>query len=80
MERHFYLDWNFVISLLDEWNLDPTKAVLVQMNLIWKEIKTINFWWFAGQDQVLENLKVFIAAANQEVKLWIILFFMGLLD
>jgi Holliday junction DNA helicase RuvB len=32
----------------------------------------------SGQDQVLENLKVFFAAANQEVKLLDHTLFMGL--
>jgi len=47
-------------------NLDPTSNNLSSEELdIEKRLRPLSFDDFAGQDQVLENLKVFVAAANQ---------------
>jgi len=47
-------------------NLDPTNNNLSSEELdIEKRLRPLSFDDFAGQDQVLENLKVFVAAANQ---------------
>ena len=47
-------------------NLDPTnKAFNTEELDIEKKLRPLSFDDFAGQDQVLENLKVFVAAANQ---------------
>jgi Holliday junction DNA helicase RuvB len=46
-------------------NLDPTTSGTIWRIWSEKKIKAIIVWWFAGQDQILENLKVFVEAANQ---------------
>ncbi|HEU4789515.1 MAG TPA: Holliday junction branch migration DNA helicase RuvB [Flavobacterium sp.] len=47
-------------------NLDPTNNNFSSEELdIEKRLRPLSFDDFAGQDQVLENLKVFVAAANQ---------------
>jgi len=47
-------------------NLDPTNYNLSSEELdIEKRLRPLSFDDFSGQDQVLENLKVFVAAANQ---------------
>jgi Holliday junction DNA helicase RuvB len=47
-------------------NLDPTNKSFSSDELdIEKRLRPLSFDDFAGQDQVLENLKVFVAAANQ---------------
>ncbi|PJJ09572.1 Holliday junction DNA helicase subunit RuvB [Flavobacterium sp. 1] len=47
-------------------NLDPTNNNFSPDELdIEKKLRPLSFDDFAGQDQVLENLKVFVAAANQ---------------
>jgi Holliday junction DNA helicase RuvB len=47
-------------------NLDPTNYNFSSEELdIEKKLRPLSFDDFAGQDQVLENLKVFVAAANQ---------------
>ncbi|WP_281226891.1 Holliday junction branch migration DNA helicase RuvB [Flavobacterium aquiphilum] len=47
-------------------NLDPTNNNLSSEELdIEKRLRPLSFDDFSGQDQVLENLKVFVAAANQ---------------
>jgi Holliday junction DNA helicase RuvB len=47
-------------------NLDPTNSNFSSEELdIEKRLRPLSFDDFAGQDQVLENLKVFVAAANQ---------------
>ena len=47
-------------------NLDPTNTNFSSEELdIEKRLRPLSFDDFAGQDQVLENLKVFVAAANQ---------------
>lgn len=47
-------------------NLDPTNSGFTSEELdIEKKLRPLTFDDFAGQDQVLDNLKVFVAAANQ---------------
>lgn len=47
-------------------NLDPTtKGYNSEESDLEKRLRPLSFDDFAGQDQVLENLKVFVAAANQ---------------
>lgn len=47
-------------------NLDPTNLNYNSEELdIEKKLRPLSFDDFAGQDQILENLKVFVAAANQ---------------
>ncbi|CAM3870757.1 Holliday junction branch migration DNA helicase RuvB [Flavobacterium branchiophilum] len=47
-------------------NLDPTNQHYNNEELdLEKKLRPLSFDDFAGQDQVLENLKVFVAAANQ---------------
>jgi Holliday junction DNA helicase RuvB len=47
-------------------NLDPNKERFTPQELdIEKALRPLSFDDFAGQDHVLENLKVFVAAANQ---------------
>jgi Holliday junction DNA helicase RuvB len=47
-------------------NLDPTNGGYNSEELdLEKRLRPLSFDDFAGQDQVLENLKVFVAAANQ---------------
>ena len=47
-------------------NLDPTNKRFNNEELdLEKRLRPLSFDDFAGQDQVLENLKVFVAAANQ---------------
>ncbi|MBT8179119.1 MAG: Holliday junction branch migration DNA helicase RuvB, partial [Eudoraea sp.] len=47
-------------------NLDPSTQNLSQEELaIEKALRPISFDDFTGQEQVLENLKIFVEAANQ---------------
>lgn len=47
-------------------NLDPTSRSLSNEDLdIEKKLRPLSFDDFSGQDQVLENLKIFVQAANQ---------------
>ncbi|MBU2060564.1 MAG: Holliday junction branch migration DNA helicase RuvB, partial [Bacteroidetes bacterium] len=47
-------------------NLDPTTNGYNSEEFdIEKKLRPLSFDDFAGQDQVLENLKVFVEAANQ---------------
>ena len=47
-------------------NLDPTDHNLSPQDLdIEKKLRPLSFDDFTGQDQALENLKIFVAAANQ---------------
>jgi Holliday junction DNA helicase RuvB len=47
-------------------NLDPTNQNLNPEELdLEKRLRPLSFDDFAGQDQILENLKVFVEAANQ---------------
>jgi Holliday junction DNA helicase RuvB len=46
-------------------NLDPTKSFNPDELDLEKKLRPLSFDDFAGQDQILDNLKVFVAAANQ---------------
>ena len=47
-------------------NLDPNKELFTPQEVdIEKALRPLSFDDFAGQDSVLENLKVFVQAANQ---------------
>lgn len=47
-------------------NLDPTSNSYNSEELdLEKKLRPLSFDDFAGQDQILENLKVFVQAANQ---------------
>ena len=47
-------------------NLDPTDHNLSPQDLdIEKKLRPLSFDDFTGQDQTLENLKIFVQAANQ---------------
>jgi Holliday junction DNA helicase RuvB len=60
-----YNDYFFYLYRMNE-NLDPTNNNFSSEELdIEKRLRPLSFDDFAGQDQVLENLKVFVAAANQ---------------
>ncbi|HIP49071.1 MAG TPA: Holliday junction branch migration DNA helicase RuvB [Lutibacter sp.] len=50
-------------------NLNPDKTHLSDAEInVEKKLRPIQFDDFAGQDQVLDNLKIFVAAANQRVE------------
>lgn len=65
-ERHFFLLLTlFYLCSMNE-NLDPTSNGYNSEELdLEKKLRPLSFDDFAGQDQVLENLKVFVQAANQ---------------
>ncbi len=47
-------------------NLDPEKSNLTSEELdVEKKLRPLNFDDFTGQDQIIENLKIFVQAANQ---------------
>jgi Holliday junction DNA helicase RuvB len=46
-------------------NLDPTSGYNSEEFDLEKKLRPLSFDDFAGQDQILENLKVFVEAANQ---------------
>ena len=64
--RHFFLVITlFYLCFMNE-NLDPTTNGYNSEELdLEKKLRPLSFDDFAGQDQVLENLKVFVQAANQ---------------
>lgn len=60
-----FIDYIFYLCGMNE-NLDPTSKNFSSEELdIEKRLRPLSFDDFSGQDQVLENLKVFVAAANQ---------------
>ena len=65
-ERHFFLHVTlFYLCCMNE-NLDPTSNGYNAEELdLEKKLRPLSFDDFAGQDQVLENLKIFVQAANQ---------------
>ena len=65
-ERHFFLHVTlFYLCVMNE-NLDPTSNGYNAEELdLEKRLRPLSFDDFAGQDQVLENLKIFVQAANQ---------------
>jgi Holliday junction DNA helicase RuvB len=46
-------------------NLNPNRSISPEELDIEKKLRPLTFDDFAGQDQILENLKIFVAAANQ---------------
>ena len=64
-ERHFFLQVTlFYLCCMNE-NLDPTSNGYNAEELdLEKKLRPLSFDDFAGQDQVLENLKIFVQAAN----------------
>ena len=64
--RHFFLLITlFYLCSMNE-NLDPTSDGYNAEELdLEKKLRPLSFDDFAGQDQVLENLKIFVQAANQ---------------
>ena len=65
-ERHFFLHVTlFYLCYMNE-NLDPTSNGYNAEELdLEKKLRPLSFDDFEGQDQVLENLKIFVQAANQ---------------
>mgnify|MGYP003602570690 FL=1 len=65
-ERHFFLHVTlFYLCYMNE-NLDPTSNGYNAEELdLEKKLRPLSFDDFAGQDQILENLKIFVQAANQ---------------
>ncbi len=68
----FLIDWHFFLPLTLSYicsmneNLDPTSANLNPEELdLEKKLRPLSFDDFTGQEQVLDNLKVFVEAANQ---------------
>ncbi len=62
----FLFAHNFVIFVTSNENLDPTNKGYNPEELdLEKRLRPLSFDDFAGQDQILENLKVFVQAANQ---------------
>lgn len=65
-ERHFYLRDTFSYICSMNENLDPTNQNFKPEELdLEKRLRPLSFDDFSGQDQILENLKVFVEAANQ---------------
>jgi Holliday junction DNA helicase RuvB len=66
MHHYFLQTNNFAYLCKMNENLDPTTKGYNSEELdLEKRLRPLSFDDFAGQDQVLENLKVFVAAANQ---------------
>ena len=66
MERHFFLLLTLSYLCFMNENLDPTTNGYNSEEFdLEKKLRPLSFDDFAGQDQVLENLKVFVEAANQ---------------
>ena len=65
IERHFYLHTTLYICNMNE-NLDPTNSNFNPEELdLEKKLRPLSFDDFTGQEQVLDNLKIFVEAANQ---------------
>jgi Holliday junction DNA helicase RuvB len=66
MKRFFYFIFVFINTLNMNEHLDPTGNNFSSEELdVDKALRPLSFDDFAGQDQILENLKVFVKAANQ---------------
>ncbi|SHF84972.1 Holliday junction DNA helicase subunit RuvB [Flavobacterium segetis] len=64
--RHFFLLLTLHYLCFMNENLDPTSNAFNSEEFdLEKKLRPLSFDDFAGQDQVLENLKVFVQAANQ---------------
>jgi len=65
-ERHFYLHTTLLYICNMNENLDPTNSNYNPEELdLEKKLRPLSFDDFTGQEQVLDNLKVFVEAANQ---------------
>jgi Holliday junction DNA helicase RuvB len=65
IERHFYLQPTLSYICGMNENLNPTNANFNPEELdLEKKLRPLSFDDFTGQEQVLENLKVFVEAAN----------------
>src|SRR5690349_5510468 len=65
-ERHFYLQLTLLYICEMNENLDPTNSNYNPEELdLEKKLRPLSFDDFTGQEQVLDNLKVFVEAANQ---------------
>ena len=65
-ERHFFLHITLLYLCGMNENLDPTSDGFNAEEFdLEKKLRPLSFDDFAGQDQVLENLKIFVQAANQ---------------
>lgn len=65
-ERHFFLLVTLLYLCSMNENLDPTTNGYNSEEFdLEKKLRPLSFDDFAGQDQVLENLKIFVQAANQ---------------
>ncbi len=63
MERYFYFKFAY-ICIMNE-NLDPNKDRFTPQEIdVEKALRPLSFDDFAGQEQVLENLQIFVQAAN----------------
>ena len=61
-------------------NLDPTGLNFNSEEQEFdRALRPLTFDDFAGQEAILENLKIFVAASMKDRTLWIIHFFMALL-
>jgi Holliday junction DNA helicase RuvB len=66
IERHFYLHITLLYICNMNENLDPTNSNYNPEELdVEKKLRPLSFDDFTGQEQVLDNLKVFVEAANQ---------------
>ena len=66
IERHFYLHATLLYLCFMNENLNPTNNNFNPEELdLEKKLRPLTFDDFTGQEQVLDNLKVFVEAANQ---------------
>ena len=66
IERHFLLQPTLLYICEMNENLDPTNNNFNPEELdLEKKLRPLSFDDFTGQEQVLDNLKVFVEAANQ---------------
>lgn len=63
MERFFVINFNYICYMND--NLDPTNNKYNPEEIdLDKKLRPLSFSDFTGQEQVLENLQIFVKAAN----------------
>ena len=66
IERHFYLHPTLLYICNMNENLNPTNSNFNPEEIdLEKKLRPLSFDDFTGQEQVLDNLKVFVEAANQ---------------
>ena len=62
-ERYFCFNFAYICNMNE--NLDPNKERFTPQEIdVEKALRPLSFDDFAGQEQVLENLQVFVQAAN----------------